>query len=80
MHLHVRSGSREGIIMVLLVEGRLVEMRWRPKRSAPVLNEKERREAETFVRAMKDNIIAKWTAFYLEHRRISPQRITRRLK
>lgn len=42
--------------------------------------EKEQREAEAFVRAMKSDIVEKWTAFYVEHKRIKPERITRRIK
>ena len=80
MHLHVQAGDREGIIMLIMVEGILVELRWRNKRGATMLNEKEQREAEQFIRAMKDDITAKWTAFYVEHKRIRPMRITPRIK
>jgi hypothetical protein len=80
MHLHVQHGDREGIIMLIIVEGNLVELRWRNKRGAEMLNEKERRDAEQFVRAMKDDIVDKWTAFYIEHKRITPMRVTRRVK
>jgi hypothetical protein len=80
MHLHVQSGDREGIVMLILVEGRLVELRWRAKRGADMLTEKEQRDAEAFVQAMKSDIIRKWTAFYVEHKRIKPERITRRVK
>jgi hypothetical protein len=76
----VQHGDREGIIMLILVEGELVELRWRAKRGADMLNEKEQREAEVFVRTMKDDIVAKWTAFYVEHKRIKPERITHRFK
>jgi len=80
MHLHVQHGDREGIIMLIIVEGKLVELRWRAKRGSDMLNEKEQREAEAFVRAMKSDIVEKWTAFYVEHKRIKPVRITRRVK
>lgn len=80
LHLHVQYGDREGIVMLLIVEGKLVELRWRKKRGAEMLSEKEQREAEVFVRAMKDDIVAKWSAFYVEHKRIKPERITRRVK
>ena len=80
MHLHVQHGTREGIIMLIIVEGRLVDLRWRAKRGASMLTEKSQREAETFVRAMKEDIVAKWTDFYVEHKRIKPLRITRRVK
>lgn len=76
----MQHGDREGIIMLIIVEGILVELRWRAKRGAAMLNDKEQREAEAFVRAMKDDIVAKWTAFYVEHKRIKPERITRRIK
>lgn len=76
----MQHGDREGIIMLIIVEGILVELRWRAKRGAAMLNDKEQREAEAFVRAMKDDIVAKWTAFYVEHKRITPERITRRIK
>ncbi len=66
--------------MLIIVEGKLVELRWRAKRGADMLTEKEQREAEAFVRAMKSDIVAKWTAFYVEHKRIKPERITRRIK
>lgn len=80
MHLHVRSGDREGIIMLILVDGQLTELRWRAKRGADMLTEKEQREAELFVKAMKKDIVKKWMAFYVEHKRITPERITRRVK
>ena len=80
MHLHVQHGDREGILMLIIVEGELTELRWRAKRGSEMLRTKEQSEAETFVRAMKDDIVAKWTAFYVEHKRISPVRITRRIK
>ena len=66
--------------MLIIVEGKLVELRWRAKRGADMLKEKEQREAEAFIRAMKDDSVAKWTAFYVEHKRISTERITRRIK
>ncbi|MBK6755019.1 MAG: DUF4160 domain-containing protein [Flavobacteriales bacterium] len=50
MHLHVQHGDREGIIMLIIVEGKLVELRWRAKRGAEMLNAKEQRESEVFVR------------------------------
>ncbi len=59
---------------------KLVELRWRAKRGADMPKEKEQREAEAFIRAMKDDIVAKWTAFYVEHKRIRTERITRRIK
>ena len=43
-------------------------------------NDWEQREAETFVRAMQGDIVEKWTAFCIEHKRIKPVRITRRVK
>ena len=79
MHLHVQHGDREGIIMLILVEGRLVELRWRTKRGADMLTAKEQRKAETFVRAMKDDIGPNGTAFYVDQRRIRPERITRHI-
>ena len=78
--ISMQSGDREGIIMLIIVEGILVELRWRNKRGATMLNEKEQRDAEAFVRAMKADIVAKWTAFYVEHKRIKPMRVTRRIK
>lgn len=49
MHLHVQHGDREGILMLIIVEGRLIELRWRAKRGAEMLQAKEQREAEFFV-------------------------------
>ncbi len=46
MHLHVQHGDREGIVMLIIVQGKLVELRWRAKRGAAMLNEKQQREAE----------------------------------
>nr|MDQ3100871.1 hypothetical protein [Bacteroidota bacterium] len=76
----VQSGDREGIIMLIISNGELLELRWRAKRGAEMLHEKEQREAEIFVRAMKEDIVKKWTAFYVEHKRIKPERITRRIR
>ena len=66
--------------MLILVEGELVELRGRAKRGAYTPNDKEQREAEVLVRTMKDDIVAKWTAFYVEHKRTTSERITRRFE
>lgn len=52
----------------------------RSKRGVLMLSGKDQQEAERFVRAMFEDIKGKWVAYFVEHKHIKPERITRRLK
>ena len=80
MHLHVQRGNQEGIVELLVENGKLVALRWRSKKGVPALLPKDQRDAELFVKNKFDDIKAKWVAYFVEHRPIKPERITRRVK
>jgi len=80
MHLHVQYGSSEGIVELIVQNGKLVALNWRTKRGKRPLAAKEQAEAERFVRAKFTDIKRKWFAYFVERKHITPERITRRVK
>lgn len=80
MHLHIQRGRNESIVELLVKNGELVDLRWRTKAGVSPLSSKDQRDAELFVKNKFNDIKEKWVAYFVEHRPIKPERITRRIK
>lgn len=80
IHVHVRYGSYESVIELIMLEGELVQVVFRKlgnKRALPVA---QQREAELFVRAKAKDIIRKWNDYFVLNKRVTPEHITKRIK
>ncbi len=80
IHVHVRYGSYESVIELIMMEGELMQVVFRKlgnKRTLPVA---QQREAELFVRAKAPDIISKWNDYFVLNKRVAPEHITKRIK
>ncbi len=80
IHVHVRYGSYESVIELIMLHGKLSEVTFRKlgnKRALPVA---QQREAELFVRAKAMDIIRKWNDYFVLNKRVAPEHITKRIK
>lgn len=80
IHVHVRYGASESVIELIMLDGELVDVVFRKlsnKRALPIA---QQREAELFVRAKAMDIIRKWNDYFVLHKRVAPERVTKRIK
>jgi hypothetical protein len=80
IHVHGKAQGREGRAELILVDGVVAEIRFSAAAGRPPLDEGEMRSFQEIVRARADDIVAKWIDFFVLHKSVAPERITRRLK
>jgi len=60
--------------------GKVKEIIMREKKGVPPLSSKDQRVAEQFVREYADNIIDKWTNYFVKKKRVVCTTVKKRLK
>jgi hypothetical protein len=80
VHVHGKSQGRESRAEIIVLNGVVSEVRYGAVAGRAPLDFNEMRYFEEIVRARADDIIAKWIDFFVLHKSITPERITRRLK
>jgi hypothetical protein len=80
VHVHGKAQGRENRAEIILIEGAVVEIRFTRVAGRPPLEPGEMRYFEELVLARTNDIIVKWIDFFVLHKSITPEQITRRLK
>jgi len=80
IHVHVQHDHKESVFDIIMEEGKVREVNVREKKGVPPLSLKDQRVAEQFVRVYADNIIDKWTNFFIKKKRVVCTTIKKRLK
>ena len=80
VHVHGKSQGRECRAEIVMVEGRVDEVRYGAVAGRAPLEPGELRYFEEIVTARADEIVAKWIDYFVMHKSVKPERITRRLK
>ena len=80
VHVHGKSQGRECRAEIIVLNGIVTDIRYRPVAGRPPLDVNEMRSFEEIVTARADDIVAKWIDFFILHKSITSERITRRLK
>ena len=65
---------------IIMEDGKVKEITSREKKGVPPLSSKDQRVAEQFVRTYADNIIDKWTNYFVRKKRVVCTTIKKRLK
>lgn len=79
IHVHVQHGGKESIFDLIMMNGVLVEVRVREKKSAEPLSEKDQRTAEEFIRKYHRNIIDKWVKFFIMKQAVRSTNIKKKI-
>lgn len=80
VHVHGKYQDRESRAEIIMVNGEIVEIRYANVAGrAPLANAEMRNFAE-LVTARADDIVSKWIDFFVLHKPVKSERITRRLK
>ncbi len=80
VHVHGKAQGRESQAEIILINGIVEQIRFTPVSGRPPLEANEMRNFEELVNARADEIVSKWIDFFVLHKPIKAERITRRLK
>lgn len=80
VHVHGKFQGRESRAEIIVLNGVVSEIRYSAVAGRAPLGTSEMRHFEDIVSARADDIITKWIDFFVLHKSITPERITRRLK
>ena len=80
VHVHGKSQGRESRAEIIVINGKVSGVRYTSVLGRAPLDNNEMRFFEEIVSARADEIVTKWIDFFVLHKSIKPERITRRLK
>jgi hypothetical protein len=80
VHVHGKSQGRESRAEIVLINGEVTEIRYTLVAGKAPLDLNEMRYFEELVSARANEIVSKWIDFFVLHKSVKPERITRRLK
>lgn len=80
VHVHGKFQGRESRAEIMMVNGVVGEIRYTQVAGRGPLEPNEMRFFEELVTARAYEIVQKWIDFFVLHKSIKPERITRRLK
>lgn len=80
VHVHGKFQGKESRAEIIVLNGQVAEIRYSPVAGRLPLGTHELRYFEEIVTARADDIVTKWIDFFVLHKTIVPERITRRLK
>lgn len=80
VHVHGKAQGRESRAEIIVVNGRVNEIRYSAVLGRLPLDESEMRFFHEIIGARADDIVSKWIDFFVLHKSVKPERITRRLK
>ncbi len=80
VHVHGKCQGRESRAELIILNGVVTEIRFTSMTGRPPLEANEMRLFYEIVAARADDIVAKWIDFFVMHKSIKAETITRRLK
>ena len=80
IHVHVIKGEYQTVFDLILMDGELVDIKRRSEHGYEMLDEKDSRAAEGFIRAYYRNIVEKWKNFFVLKKKVRCTQITKKIK
>ena len=80
VHVHGKFQGRESRAEIVLVNGVVTEIRYSGVLGRLSLEPNELRFFQEIISAKANEIVSKWIDFFVLHKSVKPERITRRLK
>lgn len=80
VHVHGKCQGRESRAELIVLNGVVTEIRVASMTGRPPLDANEMRFFNEIVAARADDIVAKWIDFFVMHKSVKAETITRRLK
>ena len=80
IHVHGKFQGRESRAEIILVNGSVKEIRYTYTQGRAPLESRELRSFQEIVEAKADDIVNKWIDFFVLHKSVKSETISRRLK
>ena len=80
IHVHGKCQGRETRAELVIRDGRVMDIIYLPIRGRRPLEGAQLQDFQTLVRHHADDIVRKWIDYFVLHRRVAPEVITRRIK
>jgi hypothetical protein len=80
VHVHGKYQGKETRAELIIQDGRVVNIIFKPVRGRRPLEGAQLHDFETLVGHYSDQIVQKWVDYFVLHRPIKPEVITRRIK
>lgn len=80
VHVHGKAQGRETRAEILVVNGKVTEINYAPVAGRLPLDQAELRYFQEVVSVKAEEIVSKWIDYFVLHKSITPEQITRRLK
>jgi hypothetical protein len=79
IHVHARKGDNESKAEFIIQKGEITEIRIRQVKGITPLNNNEMRAFKEFLRVFSDKIVQKWIDYFILHKDVEFERITKRI-
>lgn len=79
IHVQVQHGDTESIFELIMMDGKLTEIRVREKSGIQALSNKDKRTAKEFIEKYHKNIIDKWVKFFVMKKAVRSTNITKKI-
>ena len=79
VHVHGNYQGREGRAELRIVEGRVTGIDFMPQPGRPPLKSREMQQFRALVEAKAEDIVQKWVDYFVLHKSVSPEKITKAL-
>jgi hypothetical protein len=80
VHVHGKCQGREGRAELIVLNGKVIEIRYSNVAGRQPLESSEHKFFEEIVSVRANDIVEKWIDYFVMHKSIKPETITRRLK
>ncbi len=80
VHVHARSQSRENEAELVVENGRIVDIIYSSVSGRRPLNGSEMKNFQDLTELYAEEIVQKWIDYFVLHKPIAPQTITKRIK
>ncbi len=80
IHVHAKKGEYESKAEFYIVDGKITEIKILPIKGVKPLDGKELKNFGVFLENYAEKIIEKWISYFVYHKDVDFERITKRLK
>ena len=80
IHVHAKYNGCESKAEFYIVEGKIVEIKIKPVRGLNPLTGSKLQDFEVFLEKFSEKIVEKWIDYFVYHKNIELEKITKRIK
>ncbi len=80
IHVHARKGECESKAEFIIQNGKIIEIGIKQIKGIAPLNRSEIKLFKEFLRVFADNVVQKWIDYFILHKDVEFEKITKRIK